>query len=116
MAFVHHTVSLNEYSKAEAPAVVRGIQRYHQSSNGWSDVGYNFLVDRFGQIYEGRAGGIDRAVIGAQAQGWNSVSTGIASVGTHTSTRSRRRRSTPSPRSSAGSSPSTACPPRARSR
>jgi len=86
MAFVHHTVSLNTYTKAEAPAVVRGIQRYHQSSNGWSDIGYNFLVDRFGQIYEGRAGGIDRSVIGAQAQGWNSVSTGVASVGTHTST------------------------------
>ena len=86
MAYVHHTVSLNTYTKAESPAVVRGIQRYHQSSNGWSDVGYNFLVDRFGQVFEGRAGGIDRAVIGAQAQGWNSVSTGIASVGTHTST------------------------------
>ncbi len=86
MAYVHHTVSLNSYSRAESPAVVRGIQRYHQSSNGWSDIGYNFLVDRFGQIFEGRQGGIDRAVIGAQAQGWNSVSTGVASIGTHTST------------------------------
>ena len=86
MAYVHHTVSLNTYTQAESPAVVRGIQRYHQSSNGWSDIGYNFLVDRFGQVFEGRAGGIDRAVIGAQAQGWNSVSTGVASVGTHTST------------------------------
>ena len=89
MAYVHHTVSLNSYLE------VRGARRGAgassatpklQSSNGWSDIGYNFLVDRFGQIYEGRAGGIDRAVIGAQAQGWNSVSTGIASVGTHTST------------------------------
>ena len=91
MAFVHHTVSLNTYTKAESPAVVRGIQRYHQSSNGWSDIGYNFLVDRFGQIYEGRAGGIDRAVIGAQAQGWNSVSTGVASIGTHTAARGHAR-------------------------
>ena len=82
MAFIHHTVSANEYGPEDSAAMVLGICRYHRNGNGWNDIGYNFLVDRYGTIFEGRAGGGAEAVVGAQAQGYNSSSTGIASLGT----------------------------------
>ncbi|MGI5443704.1 N-acetylmuramoyl-L-alanine amidase [Streptomyces shenzhenensis] len=84
-AFVHHTASGNNYKCAQAPSVIRGIYRYHVKSMGWRDIGYNFLVDKCGNLYEGRAGGVTKAVMGAHTLGFNSNSTGIAVIGTFTS-------------------------------
>ncbi len=83
-AIVHHTATANTYTEAEAPAVVRGIYYFHTHTNAWCDIGYNFLVDRFGNTYEGRAGGMSEAVIGAHAQDFNTGSTGAAIIGTFT--------------------------------
>ena len=80
---VHHTAGRNDYSRAEAAAIVKGIQLYHVQGNGWNDIGYNFLVDRFGTVYEGRFGGSERNVIGAHAQGFNTGSVGVALLGTY---------------------------------
>ncbi|MDP9019764.1 MAG: N-acetylmuramoyl-L-alanine amidase [Actinomycetota bacterium] len=80
-AIVHHTASSNTYSKSDAAAAIRGIYYFHTNTNKWCDIGYNFIVDRYGQVFEGRAGGIDRAVIGAHAGGFNTGSTGVALLG-----------------------------------
>ena len=84
MAFIHHTASGNLYSPADAPALVRGIYAYHTQSLGWNDIAYNFLIDRFGTIYEGRYGGVSRGVVGAHVYGFNTGSTGISVIGTFT--------------------------------
>jgi hypothetical protein len=85
MAFVHHTAGGNTYAREDAPAVVRGIYAYHTQTLGWNDIGYNFLVDRFGTIYVGRAGGPRQGVVGAHTYGFNTGSTGVSVMGTYTS-------------------------------
>lgn len=81
-AFIHHSATGNNYTCAQAPSVLRGIYRYHVKSNGWRDIGYNFAVDKCGNIYEGRAGGVTKAVMGAHTLGFNTNTTGIAVLGT----------------------------------
>ncbi len=85
MAFVHHTAGGNTYTQAQAPGIVRGIYVYHTTGLGWSDIGYNFLVDRFGTVYVGRYGGPGKGVVGAQAYGFNTGSTGVSVMGTYAS-------------------------------
>jgi len=81
LAIVHHTAGSNSYSKSQSASIVRAIELYHVQGNGWNDIGYNFLVDKYGQVFEGRYGGITRPVIGAHAQGFNSGSVGVAVIG-----------------------------------
>jgi len=82
-AVVHHTAGSNAYTRAQSASIVRGIQRYHVLANGWDDIGYNFLVDKYGHIFEGRYGGVDRNVVGAHAQGFNTGSAGVALIGNY---------------------------------
>lgn len=78
---VHHTVNSNDYRRADVAAMIRGMYRYHTYNLGWSDIGYNFLVDRFGRAWMGRAGGAARRVRGAHTLGFNHSSTGISVIG-----------------------------------
>ncbi|MBU4616555.1 N-acetylmuramoyl-L-alanine amidase [Rhodococcus sp. GG48] len=80
-ATVHHTAETNNYTREQSAGIVRGIYAYHAQSLGWCDIGYNVLVDRFGQIFEGRFGGLDRPVQGAHAGGFNENTVGIAMMG-----------------------------------
>ncbi|WP_176731674.1 peptidoglycan recognition protein family protein [Micromonospora rhizosphaerae] len=84
--WVHHTAGTNTYSCADSAAIVRGIEVYHVKSNGWNDIGYNFLVDKCGVVFEGRKGGIDKPVIGAHTYGFNTDTSAIAVLGTYIST------------------------------
>lgn len=84
-ATIHHTAGTNAYTAAESAAIVRGIYAYHATTLGWGDIGYNALVDRFGTVFEGRAGGLARPVIAAHAGGFNRETFGVAMMGDYTS-------------------------------
>jgi hypothetical protein len=83
--FVHHTATGNDYACTQSASIIRGIQLYHVRSKGWNDVGYNFLIDKCGTLFEGRAGGVDKPVLGAHTLGFNSGSAAIAVIGDYTS-------------------------------
>jgi hypothetical protein len=80
--FVHHTDSGNDYDPEDVPSIISNIDGDQTGRRGWDDIGYNFLVDRFGTVYEGRNGGVDRAVVGAHTSGFNLGSVGVAAIGT----------------------------------
>ena len=88
---VHHTVNSNTYSRADVAGLIRGMYRYHTKNLGWSDIGYNFLVDRFGRIWIGRAGGARRAVRGAHTLGFNRTSCGVSVIGNFDTTKPSRK-------------------------
>ena len=78
---IHHTGGSNTYTAAQSPQVVRGMFTYHTKTLGWADLGHNVVVDKYGQIFEGRAGGLHRNVAGAHARGFNTGSCGISVMG-----------------------------------
>ncbi|MGJ9413481.1 N-acetylmuramoyl-L-alanine amidase [Aeromicrobium sp. CF4.19] len=92
---IHHTAGSNSYTKAQSASIVRSIQSYHVGGQGWCDIGYNLLVDKYGQIFEGRKGGWTRMVRGAHAGNFevNKSAVGIAMMGNyetaHTATAQR---------------------------
>ena len=81
-AVAHHTAGTNAYTAADSAALIRGMYHFHTHTNLWCDIGYNFLVDRFGTVFEGRHGGVTKAVVGAHAENFNTGSTGVAIMGT----------------------------------
>jgi hypothetical protein len=83
-AVIHHTVGSNSYSREASAGIVRSIQAFHMEGNNWCDIGYNFLVDRYGQIFEGRAGGISRQVRAAHSGNAkvNELTMGVSLMGT----------------------------------
>ncbi|MET0821106.1 MAG: peptidoglycan recognition protein [Aeromicrobium sp.] len=83
-AVVHHTAGTNSYTADQSAQIVRATQAYHMKSRKWCDIGYNFLVDKYGQIFEGRNGGIDRAVRAAHSgnAAVNTYTMGVSMMGT----------------------------------
>ncbi|MFF3676855.1 peptidoglycan recognition protein [Streptomyces sp. NPDC002120] len=82
--FVHHTAATAPYECSESAAIVRSIHKYHVEIEKWRDLGYNFLVDKCGTVFEGRQGGVDQPVQGAHTYGWNSESTSVSILGDYT--------------------------------
>lgn len=80
---VHHTVTGNSYEADQVDDLLRAIHYTHTQINGWCDIGYNFVVDRFGRIWEARSGSIADSVIGGHARGFNTGTVGVALLGQH---------------------------------
>ena len=79
---IHHTVNDNDYAEADVPALLRGIRTFHVDTRGWDDIGYNFVVDRFGRIWQARDAVIESPTVGGHTLGFNAESVGVAVLGT----------------------------------
>jgi N-acetylmuramoyl-L-alanine amidase len=80
---LHHTVNGNGYGADQSDDLLRGIQAFHQRTNGWCDIAYNFIVDRFGRVFEARGGGVDAGVMGGHTKGFNEGAIGVSLLGDH---------------------------------
>lgn len=80
-AVVHHTAGSNDYSPQDSAGIVKAIYTYHSKTLGWCDIAYNALVDKYGQVFEGSAGGLTKAVEGFHTGGFNRNTWGVAMIG-----------------------------------
>ncbi|EJO88825.1 N-acetylmuramoyl-L-alanine amidase [Mycobacterium colombiense CECT 3035] len=80
-AVVHHTAGSNDYSPLESAGIVKAIYTYHSKTLGWCDIAYNALVDKYGQVFEGSAGGLTKAVEAFHTGGFNRNTWGVAMIG-----------------------------------
>nr|WP_036468480.1 LGFP repeat-containing protein [Mycobacterium genavense] len=80
-AVIHHTAGSNDYSPLESAGIVKAIYTYHSKTLGWCDIAYNALVDKYGQVFEGSAGGLTKAVEGFHTGGFNRNTWGVAMIG-----------------------------------
>ena len=80
-AIVHHSADVNDYARQDSAAIVRAIYEHHTRNLGWSDIAYNALVDKYGQVFEGRFGGLTRAVQGTHTGGFNRNTWGVCMIG-----------------------------------
>jgi len=84
---LHHTATSNDYRPEDVPRIIRSIYHYQAVSLGWGDIGYNVMLDRYGRLWEGRAGGVGKPVVGAHAGGFNTGTAGIGMIGIYTETK-----------------------------
>ncbi|MCI9888085.1 N-acetylmuramoyl-L-alanine amidase [Micrococcales bacterium 31B] len=82
---LHHAEGTNSYTSSQAASQVRGIYYYHAVTLGWGDIGYNVVADKYGNLYEGRYGGLNRNPNGGHAYGFNSNTAGVCMLGSFTS-------------------------------
>lgn len=80
-AFIHHTVSTNNYTPEEAAKQVRNLYQWFTRGLRYNDMAYNFLIDRYGRLYEGRGGGVDQAVVGGHTAGFNADTFAVSAIG-----------------------------------
>src|ERR1700731_3350269 len=80
-AVIHHTAGSNDYSPLESAGIVKAIYTYHSKTLGWCDIAYNALVDKYGQVFEGSAGGLTKAVEAFHTGGFNRNTWGVAMIG-----------------------------------
>lgn len=80
-AVVHHTAGSNDYLPQDSAGIVKAIYTYHSKTLGWCDIAYNALVDKYGQVFEGSAGGLTKPVEGFHTGGFNRNTWGVAMIG-----------------------------------